>query len=150
MQVATIEFARNVCGLKEANSTEFDEKTGDPVICLLEEQKEVRNKGASMRLGSWPTKLVSGTLAQRTYGADEAVERHRHRYEFNLKYRSLMEKQGFVISGTSPDGRLVEMVELSEHPWFIACQFHPEFLSKPNSPHPLFKGFVAACLANST
>jgi CTP synthase len=150
MQVATIEFARNICGLKEANSTEFDEKAGDPVICLLEEQKEVRNKGASMRLGSWPTKLVSGTLAQRTYGADEAVERHRHRYEFNLKYRPLMEKHGFVISGTSPDGRLVEMIELSDHPWFIACQFHPEFLSKPNSPHPLFKGFVAACLANST
>ena len=150
MQVATIEFARNVCGLKEANSTEFDEKTGDPVICLLEEQKEVRNKGASMRLGSWPTQLVAGTLAQRTYGTDQAVERHRHRYEFNLEYRSLLEKHGFVISGTSPDGRLVEMIEIKDHPWFIACQFHPEFLSKPNSPHPLFKGFVAACLANST
>ena len=146
MQVATIEFARNVCGLKEANSTEFDEKAGDPVICLLEEQKEVRNKGASMRLGSWPTQLVSGTLAQRTYGTDQAVERHRHRYEFNLQYRSLMENHGFVISGTSPDGRLVEMIEIKHHPWFIACQFHPEFLSKPNSPHPLFKGFVAACL----
>jgi CTP synthase len=150
MQVATIEFARNVCGLKEANSTEFDEKAGDPVICLLEEQKEVRNKGASMRLGSWPTQLVAGTLAQRTYGSDQAVERHRHRYEFNLQYRSQLEKQGFVISGTSPDGRLVEMIEIKDHPWFIACQFHPEFLSKPNSPHPLFKGFVAACLANST
>src|SRR5260370_17358315 len=110
MQVATIEFARNVCGLKEANSTEFDEKAGDPVICLLEEQKEVRNKGASMRLGSWPTKVVPWTLAQRTYGADEAVERHRHRYEFNLKYRPLMEKHGFVINGTSPDGRLVEIL----------------------------------------
>ncbi|HYZ75077.1 MAG TPA: CTP synthase [Chthoniobacterales bacterium] len=150
MQVATIEFARNVCGLKEANSTEFDEKAGDPVICLLEEQKEVRNKGASMRLGSWPTQLVAGTLAQRTYGTDQAVERHRHRYEFNLEYRSLLEKHGFVISGTSPDGRLVEMIEIKDHPWFIACQFHPEFLSKPNSPHPLFKGFVTACLANST
>jgi len=120
------------------------------VICLLEEQKEVRNKGASMRLGSWPTQLVPGTLAQRTYGSDQAVERHRHRYEFNLEYRSLLEKHGFVISGTSPDGRLVEMIEIKDHPWFIACQFHPEFLSKPNSPHPLFKGFVSACLANST
>ena len=149
MQVATIEFARNVCGLPEANSTEFDVNAQDPVICLLEEQREVRNKGASMRLGSWPAQLVPGTLAERVYGATQADERHRHRYEFNLKYRELMEEHGLVISGKSPDGKLVEMIELRGHPWFLACQFHPEFLSKPNFPHPLFKGFIAACLAPS-
>jgi CTP synthase len=149
MQVATIEFARDVCGLKGANSTEFDDQAADPVICLLEEQKEVRNKGASMRLGSWPTMIMPGTLAHKLYGAKQAMERHRHRYEFNLSYRPMMEEKGLVVSGTSPDGRLVEMIELRDHPWFVACQFHPEFLSKPNAPHPLFKGFIAACLANS-
>jgi CTP synthase len=149
MQVATIEFARNVCGFKGANSTEFEEHTPHPVICLLEDQKEVRKKGASMRLGSWPTHLVHGTLAERVYGEKQITERHRHRYEYNLKYREPMEEKGFVISGTSPDGKLVEVVELRDHPWFIACQFHPEFSSKPNAPHPLFRGFIAACLANS-
>jgi CTP synthase len=149
MQVATIEFARNACGLPGANSTEFDESAADPVICLLEDQKEVRQKGASMRLGSWPTSLTRGTLAEKVYGASQTTERHRHRYEFNLQYRDLMEKKGFVIAGTSPDGKLVELIELRDHPWFLACQFHPEFLSKPNQPHPLFKGFIAACLANS-
>jgi CTP synthase len=149
MQVATIEFARHVCGLKGANSTEFDDQAADPVICLLEEQKEVRNKGASMRLGSWPTMIMPDTLAHKLYGAKQAMERHRHRYEFNLSYRPMMEEKGLVVSGTSPDGRLVEMIELRDHPWFVACQFHPEFLSKPNAPHPLFKGFIAACLANS-
>jgi CTP synthase len=149
MQVATIEFARNACGLPGANSTEFEESAADPVICLLEDQKEVRQKGASMRLGSWPTSLTRGTLAEKVYGASQTIERHRHRYEFNLQYRDLMEKKGFVIAGTSPDGKLVELIELRDHPWFLACQFHPEFLSKPNQPHPLFKGFIAACLANS-
>jgi len=149
MQVATIEFARNVCGFKGANSTEFDEQTPHPVIGLLEEQKEVRKKGASMRLGSWLTHLVPGTLAERVYGAKQITERHRHRYEFNLKYKEAMEEKGFVICGTSPDAKLVEVVELKDHPWFIACQFHPEFSSKPNAPHPLFRGFIAACLANS-
>ena len=149
MQVATIEFARNVCGLKGANSTEFEEHTPHPVICLLEDQKEVRKKGASMRLGSWPTDLVPGTLAEKIYGKSQITERHRHRYEFNLKYKEAMEEQGFVISGTSPDAKLVELIELRDHPWFLACQYHPEFLSKPNSPHPLFRGFIAACLANS-
>ncbi|HEY0791946.1 MAG TPA: CTP synthase [Chthoniobacterales bacterium] len=146
MQVATIEFARDVCGLTGANSTEFDEKAADPIICLLEEQREVRKKGASMRLGSWPTHIAPGTLAERVYGSNQITERHRHRYEFNLKYRELMEAKGFVISGTSPDGRLVELIELRGHPWFLACQYHPEFLSKPNRPHPLFRGFIAACL----
>jgi CTP synthase len=149
MQVATIEFARNVCGFKGANSTEFDEHTPHPVICLLEDQKEVRMKGGSMRLGSWPTSIISGTLAEKTYGAHQIVERHRHRYEFNLKYKEEMEAMGFVISGTSPNGSLVELIELRDHPWFLACQYHPEFLSKPNAPHPLFRGFIAACLASS-
>ena len=149
MQVATIEFARNVCGLKGANSTEFEEHSPHPVICLLEDQKEVRMKGASMRLGSWPTDIVPGTLAAKLYGKDQIIERHRHRYEFNLKYREAMEEKGFVISGTSPDARLVELIELRDHPWFVACQYHPEFLSKPNAPHPLFRGFIAACLASA-
>src|ERR1700751_1488075 len=150
MQVATIEFARNVCGLKEANSTEFDEKAGDPVICLLEEQREVRNKGASMRLGTWPTKIQHGSLAEKIYGSDEVLERHRHRYEFNMKYRDQMREKGFEISGTSPDGSLAELVELRDHPYFLACQYHPEFQSKPNKTYPLFKGFVAGCLGNPT
>jgi CTP synthase len=149
MQVATIEFARNVCGLKEANSTEFEKHTLHPVICLLEEQKEVRKKGASMRLGSWPTNLLLGSLAEKTYGASQVTERHRHRFEFNLKYEETMAEKGFKISGSSPDGKLVEVIEIRDHPWFMACQFHPEFLSKPNFPHPLFRGFISACLANS-
>jgi CTP synthase len=149
MQVATIEFARNVCGFKGANSTEFEEHSPHPVICLLEDQKEVRMKGASMRLGSWPTDIVPGTLAAKLYGKQQIIERHRHRYEFNLKYKEAMEEKGFVISGTSPDARLVELIELRDHPWFVACQYHPEFLSKPNAPHPLFRGFIAACLASS-
>jgi len=147
MQVATIEFARNVCGIKGANSTEFDKDNPDPVISLLEEQRGVHNKGASMRLGTWPTKIVSGTLAERIYGDTEVTERHRHRYEFNMKYRERMTAKGFVISGTSPDGTLAELIELREHPYFVGCQYHPEFQSKPNKPHPLFKGFIAAALA---
>jgi CTP synthase len=146
MQVATIEFARDVCGLEDANSTEFDKNTKEPVISLLEEQRGVKNKGASMRLGTWPTKISPGTLAEKLYGAPEVLERHRHRYEFNMKYRDQMSEKGFTISGTSPDGALAELVELRDHPYFLACQYHPEFQSKPNSPHPLFKGFVEACL----
>jgi CTP synthase len=148
MQVATIEFARNACGLADANSTEFDLKTPYPVISLLDEQRKVRGKGASMRLGVWPTKLVPGTLAAKVYGRLDIQERHRHRYEFNNGYREIMTEKGMVISGTSPDGALVEMIELRDHPWFLASQFHPEFLSKPNAPHPLFRGFIGACLAN--
>ncbi len=147
MQVATIEFARNVCGLKGANSTEFDKEAEEPVISLLEEQREIRNKGASMRLGTWPTKIVKGTLAERIYGSGEVMERHRHRYEFNMKYRDRMSDKGFVISGTSPDGALAELIEFRGHPYFVGCQYHPEFQSKPNKPHPLFKGFIQACLA---
>jgi len=148
MQVATIEFARNVCGITNANSTEFDQTASDPVICLLEEQLEVRNKGASMRLGTWPTKIQPGTLAEKIYGKDEVLERHRHRYEFNMKYRDQMREKGFEISGTSPDGSLAELVELRDHPYFLACQYHPELQSKPNQPHPLFKGFIQAALAH--
>ncbi len=148
MQIATIEFARNACGLEGANSTEFDPSTPHPVICLLEEQREITEKGASMRLGCWPSKLAPGTLAHSIYGRPEIVERHRHRYEFNMGYRARLEAEGFVISGTSPGDDLVEIIELRHHPWFVACQFHPEFQSKPNSPHPLFKAFIAACLMN--
>jgi CTP synthase len=147
MQVATIEFARNVCGIKNANSTEFNRDTPDPVISLLEEQHGVQNKGGSMRLGTWPTKIVLGTLAEKIYGSAEVTERHRHRYEFNMQYRDRMNAKGFVISGTSPDGALAELIELREHPYFVGCQYHPEFQSKPNKPHPLFKGFIQACLA---
>jgi CTP synthase len=146
MQVATIEFARNACGIKDANSTEFDKNTKEPVISLLEEQRGVKNMGASMRLGTWPTKIAKGTLAEKIYGSPEVMERHRHRYEFNMKYRDQMNEKGFVISGTSPDGTLAELIELRDHPYFVGCQYHPEFQSKPNKPHPLFKGFIQACL----
>jgi len=148
MQVATIEFARNVCGLPGANSTEFDLEAADPVIALLDDQRSVTNKGASMRLGTWPTHIHDGTLAKQVYGRNEIFERHRHRYEFNMKYCDVMTEKGFIISGNSPDGALAELIELRDHPWFLACQYHPEFQSKPNSPHPLFKGFLGACLAH--
>lgn len=148
MQVASIEYARNVCGLEGANSTEFAPDTPHPVISLLEEQKDVTQKGASMRLGSWPTHLLEGTKAREAYGDAEVSERHRHRYEFNHAYRAQMEANGFKVSGQSPDGKLVEIIEIPEHPWFVACQFHPEFRSKPNAPHPLFRAFISASLTN--
>jgi CTP synthase len=148
MQVAVVEFARNVCGLAAADSTEFDPATPDPVIYLMESQKGVTEKGATMRLGAYPCVLRKNTLAHQLYGAIEVSERHRHRYEFNLHYRAAMEEKGMVFSGTSPDGTLVEVVELSKHPWFLACQFHPEFQSRPKAPHPLFRGFVGASLAH--
>src|SRR5213076_1438892 len=122
----------------------------EAVISLLEEQRSVRNKGASMRLGTWPTQIVKGTLAEKIYGDTEVTERHRHRYEFNMKYRDRMNANGFVISGTSPDGTLAELIELRDHPYFLGCQYHPEFQSKPNKPHPLFKGFIQACLVHPT
>jgi CTP synthase len=148
MQVATIEFARNVCRLEKANSTEFDPETPHPVISLLEEQREkIHTKGATMRLGTWPTQIMPGTLAEKLYGQPEVMERHRHRYEFNMKYRDQMAEKGFIISGTSPDGTLAELIELRDHPYFVGCQYHPEFQSKPNKPHPLFKGFIQAALA---
>jgi CTP synthase len=146
MQCAVMEFARNVCGLKKANSTEFDKSTPYPVISLLEEQKRVEGMGGTMRLGAYPCKLKKNTTSFEAYGKEKISERHRHRYEFDVHYRRSMEKEGMIISGTSPDLRLVEIVELRGHPWFVACQFHPEFKSKPDNCHPLFRDFVRAAL----
>ncbi len=146
MQIAVIEFARNVLNHPDANSTEFDGNTPDPVICLLEDQKSVTLKGASMRLGAQPCDLVEDSLAARTYRQSSVSERHRHRYEFNPKYRQEMADAGLVVSGQSPDGKLAEIVEIPDHPWFLAVQFHPEFKSKPNLPHPLFHSFIEAAL----
>ncbi len=150
MQIATIEFARNVLGLVGANSTEFDKKSPHPVIHLLPGQRELKGKGANMRLGTWPTVIKEGTRAMAAYAVPAIRERHRHRYEFNQDYRAQMEAAGFIIAGTSPEGDLVELIELRDHPWFLACQYHPEFKSKPNKPHALFKGFVGATLAHSS
>ena len=144
MQIATIEFARNVLKLEKAHSTEFDAQTPHPVIALLDEQRKISKKGGTMRLGLQPCQLAMDSMAAHLYGAFVINERHRHRYEFNNAYRERFEKEGFVFSGLSPDGKLVEVIELKEHPFFIASQFHPEFQSKPNKPHPLFKGFIAA------
>ena len=148
MQIATIEFARHVCGLEGANSTEFEKKTPHPVICLMEEQEGVEVKGGTMRLGTYVTDLKPGSRAHKLYQSAVITERHRHRFEFNSKYRKQMEKAGLVISGVSPKLDLVEIVEVKDHPFFLATQFHPEFLSKPNSPHPLFYGFVEAAVTN--
>ena len=147
MQVAVVEFARNVCGCKGANSTEFDAETPHPVIDLLPEQHDVTDLGATMRLGAYDCHIVEGTLAHRIYRSREISERHRHRYEFNPEYRERVEAKGLVLSGLSPDNRLAEIVELPSHPWFLACQFHPEFLSRPFAPHPVFASFVKAALA---
>jgi len=146
MQCATIEFARNVAGLVGANSAEFDEKTQHPVIHLMSDQQSVNDKGGTMRLGAYACKLGEGTLAQKMYGVGEVRERHRHRYEFNNAYREQLTAKGLILSGLSPDGRLVEIVELQNHPWFLATQFHPEYKSRPHHPHPLFSGFVGAAL----
>ncbi|HAN93207.1 MAG TPA: CTP synthetase [Nitrospira sp.] len=146
MQCATIEFARNVAGLVGANSAEFDEKTPHPVIHLMSDQQSVNDKGGTMRLGAYACKLGEGTLAQKMYGVSEVRERHRHRYEFNNAYREQLTAKGLILSGLSPDGRLVEIVELQNHPWFLATQFHPEYKSRPHHPHPLFSGFVGAAL----
>jgi CTP synthase len=147
MQLATVEFARHVAGMKGANSTEFDGSTPAPVIDLMAEQRGVEDKGATMRLGSYDCELVEGTRASRIYGATRITERHRHRYEVNNAYREQLEEKGLVISGTSPDGVLVEMIELEEHPWFIGCQAHPEFKSRPGQAHPLFASYISAVLA---
>lgn len=146
MQIAVIEFARNVCGLTGATSTEFDKTTPHPVISLMEEQKKVKQLGGTMRLGSWVTDLVPGSKAFDLYRSATITERHRHRFEFNSDYKELMEQKGMLISGTSPKGDLAEIIELPSHPYFVGCQFHPEFLSKPNNPHPLFFGFVKAAM----
>ncbi|TAG08859.1 MAG: CTP synthase [Verrucomicrobia bacterium] len=150
MQIATIEYARNICGLASANSTEFDKLTMHPVICLQEEQKGIEDMGATMRLGSCESILFAGTKASDLYqNADRIHERHRHRYEFNSDYQDRLQEAGLVISCVSAEEGLVEIVELPNHPYYMACQFHPEFKSKPNKPHPLFSGFIEAVLKNS-
>jgi CTP synthase len=160
MQLAVIEFSRHVLGLEKANSQEFDEFTPDPVIYLMtewydfrkkkvEKRNEESNKGGTMRLGSYPCKLMKDTKAMEAYGESKIEERHRHRYEFNKKYADALQKAGLVLSGTSPDEELVEIVELPGHPWFLGCQFHPEFKSGPMHPHPLFREFIAAAVKNS-
>ena len=147
MQMAVVEFARHVCGLEGANSSEVDPQTPHPVIDLMLEQRNLDEKGGTMRLGAWPCVIVDGTLAHQVYGKKKISEWHRHRYEFNNRYRRQIEKAGMVFSGVSPDSELVEMIEIPSHPWFIASQFHPEFKSKPLTCHPLFKGFIRAALA---
>ena len=144
MQTACVEFARNVCGLADANSSEFDPATPHRVIYKLRELRGVEELGGTMRLGAWPCKIEPGTLAYNVYGKLEISERHRHRYEFNREYEETLTAGGLRISGSTPDGTYVEMVEIPEHPYFIGCQFHPEFKSKPLEPHPLFKAFVGA------
>ncbi len=144
MQMAVVEFARHVCGMTDAHSSELDPKTTHPVIDLMPEQMGVTAKGGTMRLGSYPCRLAAGTLAARIYGTDEIHERHRHRYEFNNEYREALTEKGLVLSGLSPDGHLVEMIELKDHPWFVAGQFHPELKSRPNRAHPLFREFIRA------
>ena len=145
MQVAVAEFARNVCGMDGANSTEFDPETPFPVVDLLPEQKEVSDMGGTMRLGADPVKLHEGTRAREIFGGEAVIyKRHRHRYEVNNQLRRRLEDEGLVCSGTSPDERLVEIVELPDHPFFVASQFHPEFNSRPTRPEPLFRDFVGA------
>jgi CTP synthase len=147
MQTAIIEFARNVCGLDDSHSSEFAPECSDPVISLMESQQHVTDMGGTMRLGAYPCRLARGSRAAEVYGVAEVSERHRHRYEVSNAYRDLFVQHGLRLSGLSPDGQLVEMVELPAHPWFIGCQFHPELQSRPTRPHPLFAGFIAAATA---
>jgi CTP synthase len=144
MHVAVIEFARNVLGLADANSTEFDQQTAHPVIDLMLTQRQVADKGGTMRLGNWVCCLTPGTKTYQAYNEPIVFERHRHRYEFNNEYRKRMETHGMIVSGRSADNSLVEIIELADHPWFVASQFHPEFKSRPTRPHPLFRDFVQA------
>ncbi len=146
LQVAVIEYARNVLGIEDANSTEFDDATVERVIDIMEDQKKLTEKGATMRLGSYDCQLVPGTRTQKTYGKDLIHERHRHRFEFNNKYMEQFEEAGFKVAGINPQRNLVEIMEITAHPWFIGVQFHPEFQSKPRQAHPLFEGFIAAAL----
>jgi CTP synthase len=137
-----IEFARHVFNSNEPQSTEFNPSTPYPVIDLMPEQKNVKDKGATMRLGNYPCKLLDNTLAAKAYGKDLVQERHRHRFEFNNKYREPLHEAGMIYSGVSPDDKLVEICELTDHPWMVGCQFHPEFLSRPGRPHPLFRAYI--------
>jgi CTP synthase len=146
LQMAVVEFARNILALANANSVEFDERTPHPVISLMESQVQVQDKGGTMRLGAYACVLKSGSVASRLYAKDQVSERHRHRYEVNNAYRSRLSDGGMVVSGHNPELNLVEMIELQDHPYFVGCQFHPEFKSKPFAPHPLFSGFIRAAL----
>jgi CTP synthase len=146
MQTAVIEFARNVCGLPEANSTEFEPATPHPVIFKLRELKGVDELGGTMRLGAYPCVLAEGSFAHRAYGERQISERHRHRYEFNRDYEEILTAHGLRIAGQTPDGVYVEICEIPDHPWFLGCQFHPEFKSRPLEPHPLFRAFIGAAL----
>jgi CTP synthase len=150
MQIAVIEFARNVCHLEGANSSEWDDVTQHPVIHLMPDQNQVIDMGGTLRLGNWPCKIQKDTKTHEAYQSDNIVERHRHRYEFNNLYREIMSQNGLIFSGVSPDDYLVEISELAQHPWFVGCQFHPEFKSRPNRPHPLFAGFIKAAYAYQT
>ena len=149
MQLAAVEFARNVCGLTGAHSSELDPNTPYPIINLLADQENVVEMGGTLRLGSYPCTLIEGSVAHKEYGEINITERHRHRYEFNNFYRERLTQKGMVLSGVSPDGKLVEIVEIPEHPWFVAGQFHPEFKSRPEKAHPLFAGFIKASLENN-
>jgi CTP synthase len=144
MQTAVIEYARNVAQLTRANSAEFDPKSDQPVVAMMEDQKDLSEKGGTMRLGQYPCHLLKNSRAAQVYKTDVVMERHRHRYEINNEYRDILSEAGLVISGTSPDRSLVEIIELPDHPWFVACQFHPEFKSRPDNPHPLFHGLMQA------
>jgi CTP synthase len=146
MQCAAIEFARNVIKLGGAHSTEFSKDTPHPVICLLDDQKTITDMGGTMRLGTQPAKLDAASKSRAAYARESINERHRHRYEFNNIYRQQFAAHGMMFAGTSPDGSLVEIIELPSHPWFVAVQFHPEFKSKPTAAHPLFAGFIAAAI----
>ncbi len=150
LQMAVIELARNAAGLPGANSTEIDARTGDPVIDIMADQRDIADLGGTMRLGLYACNLVPGTKAAAAYGTEQVRERHRHRFEFNNAYRERLQAVGLVISGLSPDGRLVEIIELRDHPWFVASQFHPELRSRPTNPHPLFREFIAAALRERT
>ncbi|MDA3902240.1 MAG: CTP synthase [Desulfuromusa sp.] len=145
MQMAVVEFSRNVCNIQDAHSSEFKETAENPVIHIMEDQKKVRKKGGTMRLGAYPCDLVKGTLAGRIYGTDHLSERHRHRFEFNNDYLKKLKTCGLIFSGMNPESNLIEIAELADHPWFLGCQFHPEFKSRPMEPHPLFESFVGAC-----
>jgi CTP synthase len=160
MQIAVIEFARHVAGLENANSSEFDENTPHPVIYLMREwfdersqtvqkRDDLSDKGATMRLGAYSCRIENNSMASKAYQKEEISERHRHRYEFNNDFLDRLKEAGMVISGTSPNGELVEIVEIGDHPWFLGCQFHPEFKSRPMEPHPLFRDFIGASLKNS-
>jgi len=160
MQLAVIEFARHIAKMKDADSTEFNQLTKHPVIYFIKEwfdyrtgkiqiRDESTDLGGTLRLGAYPCKMVEGTFAHQAYGADQIEERHRHRYEFNNAFKDELVKHGLIVSGTSPDEKLVEIVELPDHPWFLGCQFHPEFKSGPMKPHPLFKAFIKAALENA-